>query len=72
MGNLAVADRKLYTMHMTKTQAAKLFGSYAAMARALGVGKACVSRWPDQLDQARQDRIMGCALRLGLLKPKSK
>ena len=70
MGNLAVADRKLYTMHMTKTQAAKLFGSYAAMARALGVGKACVSRWPDQLDQARQDRIMGCAMRLGKLKPK--
>ena len=72
MGNLAVADRKLYTMPMTKAQAAKMFGSYAAMARALGVGKACVSRWPDKLDQARQDRITGCALRLGLLKPKSK
>lgn len=52
---------------MTKHQATQMFGgTQAAMARALSVTRAAVSRWPDKLTNEQADRIMGAAMRLGL------
>jgi DNA-binding transcriptional regulator YdaS (Cro superfamily) len=51
----------------TKSQAVKLFGSQAAVARALGVSNQAISQWPEQLTQAQQDRLVGAAVRLGKL-----
>lgn len=54
----------------TKHDALKLFGSYTAMADALGVNKSAISQWEDDLTQRRIDELMGAALRLGLIKKK--
>ncbi|WP_410174755.1 Cro/CI family transcriptional regulator [Microbulbifer thermotolerans] len=51
----------------TKTQAKKLFGSSAAIARALEITSSAVSQWPERLPRATQDRLVGAAYRLGLL-----
>jgi hypothetical protein len=39
----------------------------AALAAALGVTSSAISQWPEELDQARADRVFGAMLRLGLL-----
>ena len=51
----------------TKSQAIKVFGTQAAVARALGVSNQAISQWPEQLTQAQQDRLLGAAIRLGKL-----
>jgi hypothetical protein len=54
---------------MLKTQAIELFGdTQVALARALGLTRAAVHHWPDELDQAQEDRVVGAAVRLGRLK----
>lgn len=58
-----------FTFIMTKTEAFQIFKSYTAMAQALGVTKSAVSQWPEDLDQAQTDRVIGAALRLGLISP---
>ena len=54
-------------MTMNKIDAINMFGSAAALARAIGVTRSAVSQWPDVLDQAQADRVTGAAYRLGLL-----
>lgn len=53
---------------MTKTQAIELFGSKAAIARALGVSRQAVQAWPESLDRKRSDQILGAATRLDINK----
>lgn len=50
---------------MTKQDAISIFGSGAALARALGITRGAVSLWPDVLDQRRADEVRGAAARLG-------
>lgn len=52
---------------MNKQDAIQLFGSGAALARALGITRGAVSLWPDVLDQRRADEVVGAAMRLGLV-----
>jgi len=52
-------------MTLTKFQAIAMFGSGAALGRALGITKSAVSQWPEVLDQRTSDEIIGAALRLG-------
>jgi DNA-binding transcriptional regulator YdaS (Cro superfamily) len=42
---------------MTKQDAVSLFGSQAALARALGIGRASVNAWGDQIPIDRQCQI---------------
>lgn len=51
---------------MKKTEAIQIFGTAAALAKAIGVTRAAISQWPDRLDQAKSDRVAGAAYRLGL------
>ena len=51
----------------TKKEAARLFGSQTAMARALGITRAAISRWHDDLTQRQKDEILGAAIRCGLI-----
>ncbi|CAK0745607.1 hypothetical protein CCP4SC76_1640004 [Gammaproteobacteria bacterium] len=52
---------------MKKQDAIKLFGSGTALAKAIGVTKGRVSQLPEDLDLATTDRVVGAALRLGML-----
>ncbi|EGD06605.1 hypothetical protein B1M_00465 [Burkholderia sp. TJI49] len=52
-------------MNLTKQQATDIFGSGAALARALGITKGAVSQWPDQLDQQRTAMVIGAAVQHG-------
>lgn len=54
---------------MTKSEAIKIFGSGAEMARALTVTASAVSQWPEQLTQRQIDQVVGAAVRLGLAVP---
>lgn len=49
----------------TKAEAAKLFGTYSALARALGLTKQAVNQWPDELTIRQQNEVVGAAIRLG-------
>ena len=44
-----------------------MFDSQAGLARALGISRAAVAQWPDELTQRQIDEITGAALRLGKL-----
>lgn len=52
-------------MTMTKKEAMEVFGSGAALGRALGISRAAIWQWPDQLDQKQTDMVVGAAIRLG-------
>lgn len=56
-------------LNITKQQAVKAFGNQAKLAAALGVTRAAISVWPEVLDQARQDRVIGAAKRLNVRIP---
>ena len=56
-------------MGMTKQQAIKLFTSVRALAEALEISRSAVYQWPETLPTDQSDRVMGAALRLGLLSP---
>ena len=54
-------------MLMTKQEAIELFGGgHRALAEALGISRSAVSQWPQELDQEREDRVIGAAVRLGI------
>jgi hypothetical protein len=53
---------------MNKSDAIRIFGSGAELARSIGVTRGRVSQLPEKLEQRDIDRIMGAALRLGLEK----
>lgn len=52
-------------MSMTKQQAAELFESKAALARALGISRQAINQWPDQLQERQINEVIGAAVRLG-------
>lgn len=52
-------------MLMTKQQAIELFGSGAALGRAVGLTRGRISQWPDQLGQRETDLVVGAAVRTG-------
>lgn len=55
---------------MTKSEAIAIFGSTQIdVARALGLTPSRISQFPDELDQATTDRIVGAAVRLGVAIP---
>lgn len=55
---------------MKKSEAIELFGGLQKdVAAALGITPSAVSQWPDELDRATEDRVVGAAVRLGRLPP---
>lgn len=54
---------------MRKAEAAELFGNQTRLGEALGLSRAAISAWPDELDLARADRVVGAAIRLGRIDP---
>lgn len=52
---------------MKKQEAIKIFGSAADLARALGLTRSSISQWPEDLEQAQADRVIGAAMRTGLI-----
>ena len=53
-------------IRFTKQQAADIFGgTFAALARALGVSRQAVNAYPDVLTTRQTDSVIGAALRLG-------
>lgn len=51
---------------MTKSQAIKIFGNASRLAEALGVTPGAISQWPDDLDVAKTQRVIGAAMQKGL------
>lgn len=56
---------------MDKQLAIKLFGSGAALGRAMGLSRQYISLMPDTLPSSIADRIVGAALRTGAVKPRN-
>ena len=51
---------------MTKTTAICIFGrTQSDLARAIGVTRARIAQWPEELTRAQEDRVIGAAVRLG-------
>ena len=49
---------------MTKTEAINLFGkTMMPLAKALGVTKAAIGNWPEELTQNLEDRVIGAYVR---------
>ena len=50
---------------MTKSEAIDIFGGAKKdLAEGVGVTASAISQWPDELDQARIDQVIGAAVRL--------
>lgn len=54
---------------MDKKIAISLFGSGAALGRALGVSRTAVGFWPETLTIRQQDEVIGAAIRLNKITP---
>ncbi len=54
---------------MKKNCAISIFGSAAALGRAIGISRAGVCNWADELAQWQVDRVIGAAIRLGKITP---
>ncbi|MCG7985034.1 MAG: Cro/CI family transcriptional regulator [Candidatus Thiodiazotropha lotti] len=52
---------------MTKQEAITLFNGVPGLAKAIGTTRQAIYQWPDDLDQAKTDRVNGAAFRLGKL-----
>jgi hypothetical protein len=50
---------------MTKQDAISIFGGVPALAEAVGTTRQAIYQWKDDLDQAKTDRVIGAAIRLG-------
>lgn len=59
----------LDNIDMQKKTAIEIFGSGAALARAVGVTRGAVWLWPDVLTIRQQDEVIGAAIRLGKITP---
>ena len=71
---MSLTDIVKYTnlSNMTKSDAINLIGTTQQdLAVALGVTKSAISQWPDILDQEREDRVIGAAVRLGKIKKRA-
>jgi len=54
------------TIH-TKSEAIEIFGSSAALSRALGITKSAVGQWPEELNQRQVNEVVGAAVRKNLI-----
>ena len=54
---------------MNKKTAISLFGSGAALGRALGISRTAVGFWPEILTIRQQDEVIGAAIRLNKITP---
>ena len=54
---------------MRKKVAISIFGTSAALGRAIGISRAGVCNWSDELAQWQIDRVIGAAIRTGKLTP---
>lgn len=54
---------------MNKKIAISLFGSGAALGRALGISRTAVGFWPEILTIRQQDEVIGAAIRLNKITP---
>lgn len=54
---------------MNKKTAISLFGSGAALGRALGISRTAVGFWPETLTIRQQDEVIGAAIRLNKITP---
>lgn len=55
-------------MKLTKQQAVRLFGGQVkGLAAALGLTSSAISQWPEELSPQRADRVIGAAVRLGVI-----
>ena len=52
---------------MKKTDAIRLFGTAAELARSVGLTRGRISQWDEALTQKQADLVVGAALRLGKL-----
>lgn len=59
----------LDNVRMKKETAISLFGSGAAMGRALGVTRQAIDLWPKELVLWQVDRVIGAAIRLKKITP---
>ena len=51
----------------TLEDAVRIFGSVRAMAAAMDLSTQAIYQWPDVLEQAHKDRVIGAAIRVGRL-----
>lgn len=57
---------------MTKSDALKIFGgTRVSLARAVGVTKARISQWPENLQPYQRDQVLVAAIRAGKLPPEA-
>ena len=54
---------------MNKKTAISLFGSGAALGRALGISRTAIGFWPETLTIRQQDEVIGAAIRLNKITP---
>ncbi|GAB1826790.1 hypothetical protein TURTL08_20940 [Turicimonas sp. TL08] len=54
---------------MKKEKAISIFGSGAALGRAVGVRRSAICYWPSNLTVYQLDRVIGAALRLNKITP---
>lgn len=54
---------------MNKKTAISLFGSGAALGRALGISRTAIGFWPETLTIRQQDEGIGAAIRLNKITP---
>ena len=59
----------IYNIYMKKHTAIPIFGSGAALGRALGLTRGAIHNWPSELTTRQSDEVIGAALRLGKLTP---
>jgi DNA-binding transcriptional regulator YdaS (Cro superfamily) len=57
--------------NMTKKQAMEIFGTGAALARALGITRGAVWQWGSELDQKQTAMVIGAAVQMGKTVPAS-
>jgi hypothetical protein len=60
---------QIYNSAMKKKDAIAIFGTGAALGRALSLTRGAVHNWADTLTQRQSDEIIGAALRLKVLTP---
>lgn len=53
---------------MKKKDAISLFGSGAALARALGLSRGRIAQWENDLTEDQANRVIGVAVRKGIVK----
>lgn len=64
-----VKSEECLTYRYGQKIAISLFGSGAALGRALGISRTAVGFWPETLTIRQQDEVIGAAIRLNKITP---